>query len=166
MYVQCTCIMEFSTSRTFSAVRNTPTSDKSKCMPSITIGLTFLCAHLMCYGYNVLTGDWMIRSEAFSCLNDSFRTIQMVEWFIQDHSVAWMIHSGPFSCLNDSFRLLNKNWTFAQQVPCCWITSMYSSEQATVQANFYPLKNCSGAFTCLDDSFRTIQVLEWFIQEH
>ena len=42
--------------------------------------------------------------RAFISLNDSFRTIQALEWFIQGHSGAWMIHSGPFRSMNDSFR--------------------------------------------------------------
>ncbi len=48
---------------------------------------------------------WVLknRSGAFSCLNDSFRGIQLLEWFIQGHSDAWMIHPGALSCLNDSF---------------------------------------------------------------
>jgi hypothetical protein len=98
----------------------------------------------------------MIRSEAFSCLNDSFGTIQMVEWFIQDHSVAWMIQSGPFSCLNDSFRLLNKNRTFPQQLACCWITSMYC-----FSTNYNYCKLLS-----VEKLFRGIHLLEWFIQDH
>jgi hypothetical protein len=115
--VQRTCIMEFATSRTFSAVRNTPTSDKSKRTPSITIGSTLF---FMC-----ITSMLWLRC-AGRRLNDSFRGIQLLEWFIQDHSDGWMIHSGPFSCLNDSFRLLNKNPTFTQKVARCWIASMYS----------------------------------------
>ena len=95
--VQRTCIMEFATSRTFSAVRNTPTSDKSKRTPSIKIGSTLF---FMC-----ITSMLWLRC-AGRRLNDSFRGIQLVEWFIQDHSDGWMIHSRPFSCLNDSFRTI------------------------------------------------------------
>ncbi len=68
--VHCTCIMEFATSRTLSAVRNTTTSDKSKRTPSITIGSTFFNVHnlyviwLQCAGRR---------------LNDSFRGIQLLE---------------------------------------------------------------------------------------
>jgi hypothetical protein len=98
----------------------------------------------------------MICSEAFTCLNDSFRTIQLVEWFIQDHSVAWMIHSGFSRKIG---LLLNKKLVDDSQT--CTV-----SVRATIKANCYPLKNCSGAFSCLNDSFRTIQVLEWFIQDH
>ena len=134
-------------------------------------------AQLLGYGYDVLAGDCMICSEAFSCLNDSFRTIQMVEWFIQDHSVAWMIHSGPFSCLNDSFRLLNKNRTFAQHVARRWITRMYNFQNKLqfkqivirwkiVQGRSLAWMIHSGPFRFLNDSFRTTQLLEWFIQDH
>ena len=100
-------------------------------------------------------------------LNDSFRGIQLLERFIQDHSDAWMIHSGPFSCLNDSFRLFQKktdifSTTNSKYSEYCSRTSV----RGTLVANSRYLKNRSGAFSWLNDSFMTIQMLEWFIQDH
>ena len=45
---------------------------------------------------------WMIPGHSFY-LNDSFRTIQLLEWLYRGICYAWMIHSGPIRCLNDLF---------------------------------------------------------------
>ena len=68
----------------------------------------------------------MIHSGAFSCLNNSFRTIQMLEWFIHDHSVAWMIHSGHSKknghFLNNELDVLRVLFTRSNS---SWIRKLY-----------------------------------------
>ena len=99
------------------------------------------------------------------------------EWFIQGHSVGWTIHSGPFRCLNDSFRTIQLLEWFIQAIPkktdiFSTTNSKYSeycsttSVRGTLVANSRYFKNRSGAFSWLNDSFMTIQMHEWFIQDH
>jgi hypothetical protein len=119
MYVQCTCIIKFATCRTFSTVQNIRASDKSKRTKNITIGTTWLLLFSHVHNIYVMVTmcwsetewfvqrhsvAWMIHSGPFRWLNDSFRTIQLLEWFIQASQ---------------------QNWTFAQPVARRWITSMY-----------------------------------------
>ena len=113
------CIIEFATCRTYSAVRTKRRLDKSKRTQNITIGSTWLLLFP-----DACTASMLWLRCAGRRLNDSFRSIHLLVWIIQDNSDGWMIDSGPFLCLNDSFRLLNQNWTFAQQGARSWIYRM------------------------------------------
>jgi hypothetical protein len=177
MYVQHTCIMEFATSPTFSAMWKTPTAVKSNVPRVLWFGRHFfICISSMLW----------LRC-AGRRLNDLFRGIQLLEWFIQDHSDGWMIHSGPFSCLNDSFKTIQLLEWFIQ---ASQQKSDFSSTSSSllnykhslfqyelqlmqiivcgkiVQQHSLALMIHSGPFRFLNDSFRTIQVHEWFIQGH
>ncbi len=111
------CIIESATCHTFSTLRNIRASDKSKRTKNITIGSTWILLFPHVHNFYVMvtmmclletewfvqrhSAAWMIHSGPFWWLNDSFRTIQLHEWFIQP---------------------TQQNWTFPQQVACHWIT--------------------------------------------
>ena len=98
------------------------------------------------YGYGVLAGDWMIHSGAFSFMNDSFRTIQMLEWFIQGiQLLEWFIQADRQKSDFCSTR------SSAIEYRLCT-----TSARATSETNRCPVKK----------SFRGIHFLEWFIQDH
>ncbi len=166
--VKCTCIMEFATSRTFSAVRKDTYFRQIKMYPEY-YNLVDIFLHVHNF-YVMVTMCWPVT-----------------EWFVQRHSLAWMIHSGPFSWLNDSFRTIQLLEWFIQASQeksdfCSTKSSLMIHKHVQfqyelqlkqivirwkiVQVHSVAWMIHSGPFRFLNDSFRTIQLLEWFIQDH